>query len=857
MPDFKDERDEERTPPSRAEQSPTPHGTPDPSHPTAELNIPDSTLQAFRGRFELLAEIGRGGMGIVYKARDRETNETVALKVLKPEIASRPDLIERFKSELRLARKITHKNVCRTYDLHRFGNTVIIAMEYVEGESLRATLSRPAGVALRPAQQWVAQICSALAEAHAQGVVHRDLKPENIFIDRQGNIKVMDFGIARSLDAEATQTGGVMGTPAYMSPEQAEGKPADARSDIYSLGLVMYEMFTGRPAFKADTPVALAVKQIHETPPPPREVEPDLPARIDRAVEKCLEKNPKKRFQSVSELEAALAGRPEAMPAVPAGEEELPFHLTHWQRSDWLLVCAAIPGLALFFPFFNRTSLAPLTKVYFDRSLLIRIAEEHLQRIGSPLGTDAQIGSLSDWTQYSYVARTYGAPKAREVLYWGWYVEWQHPGRRPTRLQVDNHGSLTAFSRDFPETPKVEKIPLDEARSVAERAIRDFFKRDPSGLTLESAGGDVFLGRGSAGLSFAGTTFVWEDPRGYHGLRQRYLVRLVGREIAVLDARPEVPPGYIATSPWARRRLTSLAGLALLALGGFLLRRRVPLSAKWRVWMVAVVVAMMAKDGLSLFRDFDIVRKLFFSVALALLMGLVFLLASIAIEQLVRKFDTPKFASLTRLFSLDAASEPSGLAILRGTFVGLALLGLDTFMVWVGTVHLGMWLDEVHIAAQAKLAIQPWRPVSIVLDAMREMLIVGFVIPPAVYLVTRFVKHMGLAALVAASLGAGIGLHMYMASLGSAPLGGVMLLLVYLVLVWAFVRFDILTLLWTVFTFAFCWQNYRLLVMLEPTGSVQEWIAFAVWGLFVLGAAAVAFKTSLRAGYRRAAAAFE
>jgi len=214
---------------------------------------------ALSERYDLLGELGRGGMGVVYKARDKETGGVVALKVLQAEIAARPDVIERFKSELLLARKITHKNVCRTHELLRFGDTVVISMEYVEGESLRAVLRRFGGVPLRRGLEWTTQICSALAEAHAQGVVHRDLKPENILIARDGSAKVMDFGIARSLEPQATATAmaTIIGTPAYMSPEQAEGKPVDHRTDIYALGLVLYEMFTGRPAFQADTPIGM------------------------------------------------------------------------------------------------------------------------------------------------------------------------------------------------------------------------------------------------------------------------------------------------------------------------------------------------------------------------------------------------------------------------------------------------------------------------------------------------------------------------------------------------------------------------------------------------------------------------
>jgi eukaryotic-like serine/threonine-protein kinase len=281
----------------------------------AVSGIGDAALRKIEERYEVLREVGRGGMGIVYQARDRETSAVVALKVLRPEIAAEPRVVERFRQELLLARKVTHKNVCRTYELLRFGDAVVIAMEYVDGESLRDVLDRSSGVRLRRGLEWAGQVCEALAEAHAQGVVHRDLKPENILIDRSGEIKVMDFGIARSLEAAGTRTGAPMGTPAYMSPEQAEGKTVDGRSDIYSLGLVMYEMFTGGHAFHGEAPVVLLSKQINESPPPPGKVEPYLPGFLDQAIEKCLAKDPNERFQSVHEVRAALAEQESAQPA--------------------------------------------------------------------------------------------------------------------------------------------------------------------------------------------------------------------------------------------------------------------------------------------------------------------------------------------------------------------------------------------------------------------------------------------------------------------------------------------------------------------------------------------------------------
>jgi serine/threonine protein kinase len=269
-------------------------------------SLSPAALAALSQRYEILAEAGQGSMGNVYKARDRETREVVALKLLKSEIASDQTMIERFKNELLFARKITHKNVCRVYEFNRIGPVAYTSMEFVEGESLRSVLNRFGGLPTRKAIDLVGQICSGLKEAHAQGIVHRDLKPENVMIDGQGNVKIMDFGIARSMEAVTRLTGSMVGTPAYMAPEQVAGKAVDYRTDIYSLGLIMYELFTGAQAFQAENAVAVALKQMRESPIPPHEIEPMIPVAIERAILKCLEKEAVKRFQSIPELEAAL-----------------------------------------------------------------------------------------------------------------------------------------------------------------------------------------------------------------------------------------------------------------------------------------------------------------------------------------------------------------------------------------------------------------------------------------------------------------------------------------------------------------------------------------------------------------------
>ncbi len=347
--------------------------------PTTDF-VPVTAPEALAARYEILAELGRGGMGVVYKARDRETGAVVALKVLHPAVAERPDLIERFKAELLLARKITHKNVCRVYDLNRFGNVAAISMEYIEGESLRSLLKRVEGLSAHHALKLLGQIIAGLNEAHTQGVVHRDLKPENILIAQNGTVKVMDFGIARSVEAGVSMSGGLTGTPAYMSPEQALGKTADARSDIYSLGLVMYEMFTGRAPFQADTPVALAMKQVQETPPPPRQ-EPDLPERVDRAIGKCLEKSPARRFQSVEELEAALSEERPPEPS-PEGEPVPAPHLSVWGRADSILLLLGILGLFYFLSWRNSVFPGSRFVLEVDAVSARREAQQLVQRLG-------------------------------------------------------------------------------------------------------------------------------------------------------------------------------------------------------------------------------------------------------------------------------------------------------------------------------------------------------------------------------------------------------------------------------------------------------------------------------------------
>lgn len=269
----------------------------------------------FAQRYHILEKLGQGGMGRVYKARDIHIDEIVALKTLNPEVTSDEKGIQRFRNELKLTRKISHRHICRVHDINEYEGTPYISMEYVSGEDLKSLIRRIGQLTVGKAVIIARQICEGLNEAHRLGVIHRDLKPQNVMIDREGNAKIMDFGIARSLKSKGITDNGIMvGTPEYMSPEQVEGKEIDGRSDIYSLGIILYEMLTGRIPFKGKTPLSVAVKQKSEKPVDPKKVNSQIPENISRLILKCLQKNPDERYQDVSGLLGELREIERQMP---------------------------------------------------------------------------------------------------------------------------------------------------------------------------------------------------------------------------------------------------------------------------------------------------------------------------------------------------------------------------------------------------------------------------------------------------------------------------------------------------------------------------------------------------------------
>jgi len=257
----------------------------------------------FAGRYKIIEELGKGGMGRVYRVLDTKLNEEIALKLIKPEIASNKKTIERFRNELKIARKIVQKNVGRMFDLNEEKDTHYITMEYIPGQDLKGLIRQSGRLAIPTAISIAKQVCEGLIEAHRISVIHRDLKPSNIMIDKEGNARIMDFGIALSLEAKGlTGAGVIVGTSKYMSPEQMEGKEVDQRSDIYSLGVLLYEMATSKVPFMGDSSLSIAMQHKLDSPKPPIELNRRVPEPLNRLILKCLAKKKENRYQSVDEI---------------------------------------------------------------------------------------------------------------------------------------------------------------------------------------------------------------------------------------------------------------------------------------------------------------------------------------------------------------------------------------------------------------------------------------------------------------------------------------------------------------------------------------------------------------------------
>src|SRR5437762_1338263 len=272
------------------------------------MAVTDTLLNTlFDGRYRIVRKLGTGGMAKVYLAEDEVLGRRVAIKILDDRHAGDDQFIERFRREAKNAASLSHPNIVSIYDRGEAEGTYYIAMEYLDGRSLKELIVARGPAPVNVAIDYARQILAAIRFAHRHGIVHRDIKPHNVLVDAEGRLKVTDFGIARAGTSQMTEAGSIVGTAQYLSPEQARGSAVDQRSDVYSLGIVLYELLTGEVPFSGDTPVEIAMKHLSQTPEPPSALRPEIPHDLDMVVMRALAKDPEDRYQSAEEMDADLA----------------------------------------------------------------------------------------------------------------------------------------------------------------------------------------------------------------------------------------------------------------------------------------------------------------------------------------------------------------------------------------------------------------------------------------------------------------------------------------------------------------------------------------------------------------------
>ncbi len=870
----------------KSQLSPTPATSPDDQVTLDAVSPPSSAAAprvaaALSDRYEILQELGKGGMGVVYKARDRETGEVVALKVIRPDIAADPVTMERFKNELRLARKITHRNVCRTHEFHRTPDGMAyISMEFVKGDSLRAILKRFGGLGFRKATEIALEICAGLREAHREGVVHRDLKPENVMLTEAGEVKVMDFGIARSVET-GTLTGTITGTPAYMSPEQAAGKPVDQRADIYALGLVLYELYTGEQAMRAETPVAVVMMQIHETPPPPGKVEPALPADIEKAILKCLVKDPAKRFQSVDELEAALtqkAPEPAAEPAAGVQAAPLPLHLTYWQRQDNYLLGVGLLGALVFFSLFAR--------VYPYSGQALRISEQSavakavaiFQKFQPEVTNSGAKATLRVREAWSYPERvlTLGLGTANRPPSPGspgsklaWSVVLNAGSQRTGHVGLNSAGQLAGISMPSKGPTARASPPSPESLLPgAVRLVRELFGQDVSKLAPEIAGfkNPAFNYAGSLKWNLPPTPLgeVSSIRLDYHGedLANAYLFD-ESRGSPLFARAPDRLHGYEFSF------ILAIFGIELVSLLMVVLffarhlhretRRTAALTALFAVLALGGVIYHLIRgtltEGLGFtLSGFAAGAVIWFLVAYAVLAVTEYYLGSSLPSRAAAWFG---------LLRDPFHTQSVGLGILRGITFGALYLGLHAVvLLLLGTFKLAgpniQWLGLLEPPS-------PDNPVPSLftfslaifsLTILAPLLAASCLLAFPVGLATRFSQRLAVFLIVPATLWLIFAVNLPGASvfplLPQFVLGG----LQGLCLGWLLYRYDLLTALTVIFTVSTWMLVYPLVTIFREAEPFVTTLLLP-WFLFLLAGLTIYFWPQWQAARKRVAAALQ
>jgi serine/threonine-protein kinase len=658
------------------------------------------------GRYRIVGLIGRGGMGEVYRADDLKLGQPVALKFLPESLASDPAWIERFYAEVRHARGVSHPNVCRVYDVGEIDGRHFLSMEYVDGEDLASLLRRIGRLPPDKAVEIARELCAGLAAAHDKGVLHRDLKPSNVMIDGRGRAKITDFGLAIGVEDDK---GGaeVSGTPAYMSPEQLSGKGASVQSDIYALGLVLYEIFTGRKPFEAATLADWRRRHSEDQPTAPSQVTPGLDPVVERVILRCLEKDPKARPRSVAAVAAALPGGDPLAAAIAAGETPSP-EMVAAAGSDesmkpaaaWACLVSILAGLALaawLSPRAYRHGHVPLEK---PPEALAERSKEIIRRFGytekaldSAWGFDGN-GEYRRWVEEHDKSKNRWKDMAdgRPAAIYFWYR--QSPGQLiPERFRGEDSNGIAVTESDPPATTSgMVGVELD----TLGRLIR--FEAVPSsGPQASSATLDWSILLAEAGLdaaAFSPAEPQWLPPS-YADARAAWVESKPERpdrplrvEAAAVRGRPVF---FELAGPWSRpprmARLPDLTGirpdfpllfLGILIVGAALIaRRNLRLGRSDRRGAMRLAAFVFACSMLTwafltshVASDSEL-ALLLFGASIALFLAGVCWLLYVALEPLIRRRWPDSLIAWTRLLSGRLSDPLVGRVLLAGALLGV------------------------------------------------------------------------------------------------------------------------------------------------------------------------------------------
>jgi protein kinase-like protein len=659
--------------------------------------------QMLSGRYRVIGLLGRGGMGEVYRADDLELSQAVSLKFLGRSLSDRPDMLERFRAEVRNARQVSHPNICRVYDIGEVGGQYFLSMEYVDGEDLATLLKRIGRLPRGKADEVARQLCAGLAAAHDRGVIHRDLKPSNVMIDGEGRVRITDFGLAvRTADGG---TGDVVGTPAYMAPEQFDGRPATAQTDIYALGLILYEIYTGRRPLDAATWDGWKSQHSQVEPRSPGEVERDVEEPVARAILRCLEKDPARRPRSALQLAASLPGGDPVAAALAAGETPSPQMVAEsggegalLPRAAWLLLggfAAMLVALLALSPAADDLGLTPLT-------LGADVLEARAKDIVVKLGYTARPRDAESWLSRHYEPMRW---RAEHELSTHWRHDYARMGpplllswRQSPRLMAPAT-ALRVSAEDPPQTVSgmVSAVVDGSGRLYAFSAIPP--QVDSSAADAAPAlAGEMFALAGLDSAAFHEVPPVWVPLPAYQ-TRREWLGSadwLPGVPLRVCAAWwRERPVAFAVRGPWSRptRMETSrivnqnpiaavavtLLGILMMVFGMATARGRLEGGrSDWRgglrlagVMVVLRLVrwAVYAHHTLDLGKEFD---SFVIATSFGLLQAFIVFFLYLAVEPQVRRRTPELLIGWARVLQGKFADPRVGRDVLVGSLFGAA-----------------------------------------------------------------------------------------------------------------------------------------------------------------------------------------